>query len=41
MERLGESVERAGGAAAVRRWEEDENYGKEEYEYARGRQIQR
>lgn len=39
FERLGEEVERAGGAATVQRWVDDGKGGKEEYEYERGRQM--
>jgi hypothetical protein len=39
MERLGEKVESAGGAATVQRWGDDGEGGKEEYQYERGRQM--
>lgn len=39
MERLGEAVERAGGAATVQRWHDHEDGHKDEYE--RGRTIGR
>lgn len=39
MEKLGESLERAGGEAPVQRWGDEEGAGKVEYE--RGRQFSR